>query len=431
MHDLSDAELVEAARHGESEAFDVLFRRFYDEACEYSARFASPDVAAERVTVAFARIYRALLSGRPQEGDFTTVVHSAVRGVHADVVRRGRKEFLVEEDEYDADQTVEDDNPIRAAFASLSPSWRSVLWFSVVLEESDEQVAERMGLTTKQVASLWLRAREGLRRACLAEGLSAPDDLGAALTPSLALDVPTTTAVSATSRGVLALLLARLPGARPAALGAAGVAAVATVAVIVVVALSSGSEDKPPAADAPALTSPADSSSPQLPSTGQTLERGDRTKKPTKTPKSETATPSETITPTTPIVAPTSEPPPPTTPSAPSPKINQQGSSSSGSGLVRVARVTYDVTPLSADQVVVSASNVRFMSVTGAGVLCSGQSVSGGDGIVTCRVVSSPSSPFSLTIRVTYANTGEPVSGSVTLTGAASPVSAGFTVAPD
>lgn len=428
MHHLSDAELVAAARHGESAAFDVLFERHYDVACEYSSRFASSDVAPERVTVAFARIYRALLSGRPQEGDFTTVVQSAVRGVHADVVRRGRKEFLVEEDEFDSDQAVEDDNPIRAAFASLSPSWRTVLWFSVVLEESDEQVAERMGVPARQVGALWMKAREGLHRACLAEGLPAPDDLGAVLTPSLALDVPGTTPGRTRSRGVLAVLLGRLPSARPAVLGAAGVAAAATVAVLVVVALASSSDVQPPAADAPAPTSPADSSAPGLPSSGQTLERGDRTKKPTKKSPSETPSPSETVTPTTPIVPPPSSP---TTPSSPSPTINEQGSSASGSGLIRVATVIYNVTPLSADQVVVSANNVRFMSVTGGGVLCSGQSVSEGNGVVTCRVVGSQTSPFSMTVRVTYADTSQPVSGSVTLTGAANVVSDGFTVAAD
>ena len=429
MHDLSDAELVEAARHGESAAFDVLFERHYDEAYAYSSRFASSDVAPERVTVAFARIYRALLTGRPQEGDFTTVVQSAVRGVHADVVRRGRKEFLVEEDEYDSDRAVEDDNSIRAAFANLDPSWRKVLWFSVVLEESDEEVAERLGLTAKQVASLWLQAREGLRRACLGQGLPLPDDLGAVLTPSLVLEVPGTTPGPAASRGVLAVLLGRLPNARPAALGAAGVAAAATVAVLAVVALAGGSDDQPPAAAAPAPTSPIDSSSPQLPSSGQTLERGDRTK-PTKEAPTETPSPSETVTPTTPIVLPPSSPSL-TTPSSPSPTINEQGSSASGSGLIRVARVIYDVTPLSADQVVVRANNVRFMSVTGAGVRCSGQSVSGGNGVVTCRVVGSQTSPFSMTVRVTYADTSQPVSGSVTLTGAANDVSDDFTVAAD
>ncbi len=431
MHHLSDAELVDAARHGQSAAFDLLFERYYDQACEYSSRFASPDVAPDRVTVAFARIYRALLSGRSQEGDFTTVVQSAVRGVHADVVRRGRKEFLVEDDDFDSGQAVADDNPVRAAFASLDPSWRKVLWFSVVLEESEDEVADRLSMTAKQVASLWPRAREGLRRACLAEGIPTPDDLGALLTPSLVLDVPGTTAGRSPSRGVLAVLLGRLPHARPAVLGAAGVATAATVAVLVVVALASGSDEQSPAADAPAPSSPADSSGPGLLSRGQTLERVDRTKKPTKSPTTETASPSEIVTPTTPIVPPPSSPSPTTTPLPPSPTISEQSASASGSGLLRVARVDYDVTPLSADQVVVSASNVRFMSVNGAGVVCSGQSVSEGDGVVTCRVVGSQSSSFSMTINVTYADTSQPVSGSVTLTGAAQVVSDRFAVAAD
>ncbi len=430
MHDLSDAELVEAARHGESEAFDVLFRRHYSEACDYSARFASPGVAPERVTVAFARIYRAMLSGRPQEGDFPAVVHAAVRGVHADVVRRGRKEFLVDEDEFDPGQAVGDDHPIRSAFANLKPSWRKALWFGVVLEESDAEVAKRCGVTAKQVPALLVRAREGLRRACLAEGLPAPEDLDAVLSPSLVLDVPGTTAGRAASRGVLAVLVGRLPDARPAALGAAGVAAVATVAVLVVVALASGSDDKAPVAEAPVPSSTPDSSSPELPSSGQTLERGVRTKKPTKTAPTETPTPSETVAPTTPVVAPHSTPPSTTQDSQPSPTISEQ-TSSAGGGLVRVATVTYAVTPRSADQVVIRASNVRFMGVTGAGVLCSGQSVSGGDGVVTCRVVASQDSSFSMTIRVTYADRDHPVSGSVTLTGAARAVSDSFTVAGD
>jgi hypothetical protein len=46
-------------------------------------------------------------------------------------------------------------------------------------------------------------------------------------------------------------------------------------------------------------------------------------------------------------------------------------------------------------------------------------------------VVASQDSSFSMTIRVTYADRDHPVSGSVTLTGAARAVSDSFTVAGD
>ena len=431
MQQLSDTELVEAAGRGESAAFDVLFQRYYEEACVYSARFASPEVAPDRVTVAFARVYRALLSGQELDGDFQAAMQSAVRGVHADVVRQGRKEFLVDDGELGS-SAVEDDNPVRAAFASLSSSSRKLLWFSVVLEEPDEEVGERLGLSAKQVAQLWLKAREDLRRACLAEGLPAPDDLGDVLKPSLVLDVPGTTAGRTTSKHALVGLLTRLPEARRAVLVAGGVAAVATLAVLVGVALTNGSDTEDPTTDAVVPSTPLDSSDAGLPSSGQSLERRERTDKPTKTPSSETPSASESTETTPPgVEPPTESPSPPPDSSPPSPTISLQSASSSGSGLLRVAQVTYSVSPLTADQLVVTASNARFMSVTGAGVSCSGSSGSTGERVVTCRVVASEGSEFSLSIRVTYADPGEPVSGSVTLTGAEQAVSDGFTVAPD
>lgn len=431
MQQPSDADLVEAARHGESAAFDVLFRRYFAEACEYSSRFASPEVAPERVTVAFARVYRALLRGRELEADFQAVLQSSVRGVHADVVRQGRKEFLVDDDELSSSEGIEDDNPIRPAFASLSASWRKVLWYGVVLDESDEEVADRLGLTPKQVGALELKARGGLSRACLAAGLPDPDDLGDALRPSLVLDVPGTTAGRTSSTSPLAGLVSRLPDTRRAVLAAVGATVVVTLAALVGVALTNGSsDDEDPAAEVQAPSSPMDSWDTRLPSSGQSIERGERTVRPTNTPTSETPSLSESAGTSPPVVETPSEPPSPTgDPSAPSPTLTQQGASASGSGLFRVARVTYGVTPRSADQVVVAASNARSLSVTGAGVLCSGQSVSGGEGVVTCRVVASQDSEFSLTIQVTYADPDEPVSGSVTLTGAEEVVSDGFTVA--
>lgn len=436
MHHLSDAELVEAVRQGDSEAFDALFERYYPEAVEYAARFATPELAPERATLAFSRLYRALLRGEHTEGDFSAILNAEVRSAHADFVRRGRKEVLV--DDVDDDHELEagddlEDHPLRRAFGRLRPAWRKVLWYTVVLEESDEQVAERLGSTPREVAALWHRAHQGLRRACRAEHIDTPDDLGAALTPALLLGVPGLVTGPAVSEGPLVATVGRLQDARKAVLPALGVAAAVVVVALIAVALTNGSDPQTPTADAAAPSDSARPSDDQLPSSGQDEERGRRTEKPSKSPTTESPSPSETVVPTTPTVAPTTEQPTPTEreTSAPAPTLAQQNASSFGSALLRYAKVTFAVTPLTADQVVVQASNVRMMSVTGAAVSCTSRSVSGGEAIVTCDVVQTQNGPFALTVNVTYADSSAPVSGSVALTGGSQDVSDGFSVAPE
>mgnify|MGYP001413825581 CR=1 FL=1 len=435
MHEQSDAELVEAARRGESAAFDTLFRRYYDEACDYASRFASPDVAPDRVTLAFSRLYRDLLAGEHADEEFSAALQSEVRSAHADFVRRGRKEVLVDNAEGDADEAADDlrGDPLRAAFARLQPGWRKVLWYTVVLGESDDDVAERLDLSARDVAALWHRAHEGLRRACRAEGIDTPDDLGAALTPALLLGVPGLVTRPGASEGVLVALANKLPDPRTTFLPALGVVAAVLVVGVIVLALTTGSDRDTTTADAALPRDTALPTTPALPSSGQGEERRTLTPSPSESTTSSSPSPSETV-PTTPVAP----PPPPTTPTPtpPSPTqqaptLTQQQAQAFGSALLRYAKVTFAVTPLTSDTIVVQASNARMMSVNGAAVRCTDRSVSGGVATVTCNVVQTQSSPFALTINVTYADANQPVSGSVSVVGGPSDVSDGFAVAPE
>jgi RNA polymerase sigma factor (sigma-70 family) len=175
---LSDAELVEAVRRGESDAFDVLFRRHYAGACDYAARFAGADQAPDRVAEGFSRVFRVMLKGHGPDSNFRGYLYTAVRNAHVDALRRGRGEIPVDDlgTDMPSSEDVEDDvlsrleaTPIRRAFGRLRPAWRRVLWHTVVLGETHEQVARRLGSNPNAIAVLSFRAREGLRQAHLAE----------------------------------------------------------------------------------------------------------------------------------------------------------------------------------------------------------------------------------------------------------------------
>jgi DNA-directed RNA polymerase specialized sigma24 family protein len=423
MSDRSDPELVEAIRNGTQEAFDELFQRHYDAALQYASRFAPPDVAPLRAAQGFARVLRALRLGEAAEPDVESFVHAAVRSAHADVVRQGRREVWLEQhEEY---SPAEDGVPVRRAFARLRPTSRRVLWHTVVLDESDEEVAAQLGVTSKAVAGLAVRARREFRQACREEELAPPVDLAEVLTPALLLEFPRLVADPGRRRWPVTL-------PRTAPVVAAAVAAVVLVVVVVVLALTVGSDDGPPATaapDAPGGTTEPGTSGAAVPPALSPSE-GSESAKPSKSATSES--PSASVTPTeTPTVPSSSEPlpPPVTDPTdeapAPSPAVSHTGGGVTG-GLVPTGRAEFAITPNGADRVTVQVSNASFVSVTGAGVRCAAPD-GGTQKVVTCTVVGS--GPFGLTVRGVLAAPSDPFTGSVTVAGASGSATAGFSMA--
>lgn len=174
VRQLSDAELITAARKGDSDAYGELYRRHVDSARAAARALTRSRSDADDVTSeAFARVLRALQSGGGPEVSFRPYLVTAVRNVFYDRVRRNREdpsEDLNDEVNVallDAAKSQEDGAFATAAFATLPERWQLVLWHTEVEGRSVSEVAPLLGLAPNAVAALAYRAREGLRQAYL------------------------------------------------------------------------------------------------------------------------------------------------------------------------------------------------------------------------------------------------------------------------
>ena len=174
VRELTDPELIGAARKGDADAYGELYRRHSPSALAAAraltrSRSDADDVASE----AFARVLRALQSGGGPDVSFRPYLVTAVRNVFYDKVRRNREEPSADmSDEVnvallDASNSQEDGAFAAAAFATLPERWQLVLWHTEVEGRSVSEVAPLLGLAPNAVAALAYRAREGLRQAYL------------------------------------------------------------------------------------------------------------------------------------------------------------------------------------------------------------------------------------------------------------------------
>jgi len=308
VRELTDPELIGAARKGDNEAYGELYRRHSPSALAAAraltrSRSDAEDVASE----AFARVLRALQSGGGPDVSFRPYLVTAVRNVFYDKVRRNREEPSADlSDEVnvallDASSSQEDGAFAAAAFATLPERWQLVLWHTEVEGRSVSEVAPLLGLAPNAVAALAYRAREGLRQAYLQahlrdqqavecrdcannlgayvrDGLSARDrrrvdahldgcascaalvveladtnnTLRAALIPAL-IGVSASAYLGGIGGGGALAWFTRLPKRQQAAAGGGAVAGVLVLALLV----SSLGGGKPAAAPAPTTASPA------------------------------------------------------------------------------------------------------------------------------------------------------------------------------
>jgi RNA polymerase sigma factor (sigma-70 family) len=181
---LSDAALIAAVRHGDTEAYGLLYERHLTAANRAASYLAT--TAAERedlVAEAFTRVLQVLRSGRGPAHDFRPYLLVTMRHTAINAARRSPTTALFAElpDAYLRGAT---DDPVDArltgneaasAFAGLPERWRQVLWHTEVEGESPATIAPMFGMTPNGVAALAYRAREGLRQAYLRLHLPAVD----------------------------------------------------------------------------------------------------------------------------------------------------------------------------------------------------------------------------------------------------------------
>ncbi|MFJ6674870.1 sigma-70 family RNA polymerase sigma factor [Actinosynnema sp. NPDC091369] len=177
----SDAELIEAVRGGEIEAYGQLFERHVRAARNLARHLARSGAEADDlVSDAFAKVLDTLRAGGGPESAFRAYLLTALRHTAYDKTRRDKKLKLADDVEavsgVEKVTTVPFHDPALAtlerslatrAFASLPERWQTVLWQTEIEGQSASELAKLLGLTANGASALAYRAREGLKTAYL------------------------------------------------------------------------------------------------------------------------------------------------------------------------------------------------------------------------------------------------------------------------
>jgi RNA polymerase sigma factor (sigma-70 family) len=176
-----DAELIDAVRSGDLDAYGLLYRRHTASARALARQLTgSPAEADDLVSEAFAKVLDALRAGGGPDAAFRAYLLTTLRNSRYEWARRDRKlKWSDDMTRHDpgipcVDTAVAElESSLAArAFRRLPARWRTVLWHTEVEQESPAEVAPLLGLTPNAVAALAYRAREGLRQAYLQEHLA-------------------------------------------------------------------------------------------------------------------------------------------------------------------------------------------------------------------------------------------------------------------
>lgn len=184
---LGDAELIAAARGGDSAAFAALYERHAGAALVVARQYSTSGADAEDVvSEAFTKVFSVFQYGGGPDVAFRAYLFTVVRRLamtRKDGLRRVAPTDDVETFESGLGVAASTEEPAMAgfernvvsrAYATLPERWQAVLWYTEVESLTPAQIAPLLGLTANGVAALSYRAREGLRQAYLQEHLQAP-----------------------------------------------------------------------------------------------------------------------------------------------------------------------------------------------------------------------------------------------------------------
>jgi RNA polymerase sigma factor (sigma-70 family) len=187
-HELTDVDLTDHVRAGQTAFFGVLFERHLAAAYNLARQLTRCQADAdELVSTTFAKVLDALRAGNGPHSAFRAYLLTAVRHTAYDSTRRSRKC-----ESFDDVTTAHGMKPEHVivpfvdtavaglerslaanAFARLPERWQAVLWHTEIEGMRPAEVALLLGLTPNGVSALAYRAREGLKQAYLQMHLSA------------------------------------------------------------------------------------------------------------------------------------------------------------------------------------------------------------------------------------------------------------------
>lgn len=166
----SDAELLDAVRRGDPEAFGLLFTRYQAVAVKVARRagIRSGDVE-DVVGDAWGRVLRAIRGGAGPTDNFPGYLATAIRRVSW-AYHGHHAAFLPTDDEATLDGIWIDELPdsladteLGRALAKLPRAWREVLWRVEVDGEKVAAIAAEQGKSPNSVSAIASRARRRLR----------------------------------------------------------------------------------------------------------------------------------------------------------------------------------------------------------------------------------------------------------------------------
>lgn len=167
---LSDVELLERARAGDTEAYGELWRRHQPAARRAAAAVTTRYEPDDLVVEAFMRIYDLIRRGKGPETGFRSYLFRSIRNISIDWARSAAPVSLDDADKLE-DPSFSEESTSAAldraltvqAFTSLPARWQEVLWYSEVEQLSPQRIAPILGMKPSAVSTLAHRAREGLR----------------------------------------------------------------------------------------------------------------------------------------------------------------------------------------------------------------------------------------------------------------------------
>ncbi len=177
--ELSDVELLELVREGETSAFAPLWVRHADSARRVAARISSTVDPDDLLAEAYTRIFAAARTGNGPRTTFLPYLYATMRNISQNAGRRQDGDIPLPDAEGPDTTTPTTDelldrSILREAFANLSPQWRTVLWLTEIEGMSARDVAAATGQTPNAVAAQTYRAREALKTAWLTAHVRGP-----------------------------------------------------------------------------------------------------------------------------------------------------------------------------------------------------------------------------------------------------------------
>jgi len=181
---VDDDHLLDLARAGDADAFAALYDRHVYGARRLARHLGQREETDDVVAGSFERIFDLLKRGKGPDRAFrayllTVIRHECGRRAKASQRVRPTDDLSLIDTAVPFGHGRLDDfeaTAVRAAYESLSPRWRQVLWHIDVEGLTPGEVAKAMDMQPNTVSALVYRARSGLRDAYLQQHVGTPGE---------------------------------------------------------------------------------------------------------------------------------------------------------------------------------------------------------------------------------------------------------------